>query len=167
MFTILGLLSHLGTYIAEFFDLVLIGLGVVLLVVSYAPAVAAGPAAALLASPVGALVRKAFRCLAIVLILLGGCRLYVAHEIAAHEASYEAAKNLAVAQAEAAALKRGAASAAAQARTQHGLEQSIAKAKEGLANAPDVNACPRDPAFDAAAAQLRRLHGSHKDAAAR
>lgn len=170
MSTLLWLLAHAGAFLAEFFDVLLIVIGLVLVLVSYAVKIGgvasliAGPAA-LLSGPLGTVARY----VGLMLIVAGGCRLYVVREMAAYESAFAARQAQVVAQAEADAFKRGSESVAVEARDQAARERSTQQVKTVIIHAGPNVACRDTPAFRAAADELRYRAGAGggKDAAPR
>lgn len=147
------LLWHLGSLLAQGFDLALMAGGAVLVVLSYGSGLlglASGGIGALLAGPVG----KVARWVGIGLILAGGCRLYVARQIAAHDAQQQAAAEVAIAKAQADFYQRGAKAAAAQAAADAAIARSTERVRTVILH--DRATCTHSPALDAAFGELRR-----------
>ena len=151
---LLHLGALIGAFLREAFDLALVAAGIVLVLASYGSALSllGGPAGALLGGPIG----KVLRWAGVALILVGGCRFYVARQIAAHDARRDAADATAVAQAQAEFYRRGATAAAAQAAETAARVRSTERVKRVILHDGANPACRNTPAFAAAAAELRR-----------
>ena len=159
------ILSHLGALIGEGIDMVLIAVGAALVLASYGSgiaAIASGGLAGLLAGPIG----KVLRWGGFALILVGGCRLYVAREIAAHDAQQTAAAQAAVAKAQADFYQRGAAAAAAQAAADVAQAKATERVRTVILHEKATPSCRNTPAFAAVDRELRRRAADAGKAAA-
>lgn len=150
-------LAHVGTVLSQGLDLLLIAAGAALILLSAAARLGAlagmlGGVATLLAGPVGVIARYA----GIALIVAGCCRLYVARELGAADATFQARQEAVVAKARADALAEGAASAAAEATDQATRVAATTKVKTVIIHDGATPACRDTPAFRAAADELRR-----------
>jgi hypothetical protein len=163
---VLGLLGPMADFFADLISWAIFLAGAAMLIASYtAPmiSVLAGPLGALLSGPVGAFVRV----VGVVLLVVGGARIYAGHEVNLALATAQMAANKAVedaaklATAEVAAAKdREAAAALKQIQAAHAQEvallQKTAQFKqERISHVPVNPACAVLPAAGAALGELR------------
>ena len=141
-------MMHFGVWFAEFTDILLIAAGLAVIAGSYAVPALAG------------VLGKAVRVSGLVLILVGGCRLYTARAIAAHDLAFASAQTAVVAEARLAAFKAGAESAAAEARDQAARVAATTTVRTVIIHDGPTAACRATPAFNSAADELRRRASS-------